>query len=134
MPIDKKKNPPKKITMDVIKKIYPIAMDVYKKRKTLKDGTEYLVKNAGMNESSAKIYIRFIVKLKNGELHRNKMRPNIFALPYFLEQIFNDSDNDSLKDTLKTLWKYIEYYEALPRGNRLVEYRKIHAEFFAKTK
>ncbi len=130
-------NPPKKVTMDVIREIYPTAIAVHKGHKELEDGVEHLVKEAGMNEGTAEIYIRFFVKLKEGELHQNKMAGNIPATRYFFEKISDfshDNSKNGLKNALKSLMDYIEYYEGLEGGHPLPGFRAIHEEFSAKLK
>ncbi len=126
---DKTKN---KVTMSVIKNIYPIAMDVYEERKTLKDGVNQLVEEVGMNKGNAWVYIRFFVQLKEGELHRNKMSANLMATSYFLEKILADDGKDGLKVALKSLRMYIEYAEEVFRSSSLIGLRKICEEFSEK--
>ncbi len=127
-------NSPKTVTTDVIQEIYPTAIAVHKGHKKLEDGVEHLVKEAGMNEGTAKIYIKFFVKLKEGELHQNKMAGNIPATSYFLKKTLADNGKDDLRIALISLWKYIEYYEGLKGGHSLPGFRAIHEEFSAKLK
>ena len=128
-------NPQKKqVTIIQIQEIYPTAIDVYNGGKTLKDGMEHLVKEVGMNAGTAGVYIKFFVQLKKGELHQDKMAANILATNYFFEKAHADSDKDGLESALKSLWKYIEYYENLDGGHRLPGFRRIHAKFSAKLK
>ncbi len=127
--IDTAKN---KVTMSVIKKIYPIARDVYEERKILNDGVKQLVEEAGMNKGNAWVYIKFFIKLKEGELHRNKMSANLMATSYFIEKILADDGKDGLKVALESLRKYIEYAEEVFRNYSLEGLRKIYAEFSEK--
>ncbi len=124
---------PKKITMDIIQKIYFVASDVYKGRIELENGLWYLVKNANMNRSSAIIYIKFFLQLKKGDLYKSKMRANNIAIRYFLEKILADDGRDELRIALISLWKWIKYYERLPNASmiELEKVKKIHAEFSA---
>ena len=116
--------------------VYIIATDIYKGQKTIEDGVEHLVKNAGMNESSAKIYIAFFIQLKQGGLYKNKMKANNIAIRYFLEKISDDCGEDGLRTALISLWNWIKYYEGLPNAGmiELDRVKDIHAEFFAKLK
>ncbi len=125
-------NPPQEITIDMIHEAYPTAMKVHNQPNTLKDGVEHLVKQMGMNESSAKIYINFILKLKTGELQKSKMRPSLPALSYFLKKIFDDSNEAGLSLALDALHKHIKHRKSF--GQKMVGCEKIHAEFSAKLK
>ena len=121
-----------KVTMAMIKEIYPIARDVYEERKILNDGVKQIAEETGMNRGNASVYIRFVVKLKEGELHRDKMAVNLMAASYFLKNILADDGKDGLKVALESLWKYIEYAEEKFRHNGLEGFRRIHAEFSEK--
>ncbi len=124
--------PRQKITIDIIKEIYPIAMDVYNKNKTLDGGVDYLIEEIEMKKTTATVYIEFFIHLKKGKLYRNNMGINCIALPYFLEQIFNTDGKDGLKAALESLDAYIEYTANLPKPRNLIEFRAIHKEFSAK--
>ncbi len=121
--------PKNKVTMTVIKKIYPIARDVYEERKTLNDGVDQLVEETRMSRGNASVYIRFFVKLKEGELHRDKMSANLMATSYFLKKILADDGKDGLRVALESLRKYIEYSEEKFRDYSLLGLRKIYAGF-----
>ena len=118
-----------KVTMAVIKEIYPIAREVSKKRKTLTGGVNQLVEEVGMNKLTATIYIRFFVKLKKGKPHNDKLAVNLMAASYFLEKILADDGKDGLKVALESLGMYIEN---IFRGGNLAGLKRIHAEFSKK--
>ncbi len=126
--------PRQEITIDIIKEIYPIAMDVYNKNKTLDRGVNYLIEEIEMKKRTATVYIEFFINLKKGKLYRNIMGINCMALTYFLKQIFNTDGKDGLKTALESLDAYIEYTDNLPKSRNLIEFREIHDEFLAKLK
>ncbi|MGU9963537.1 MAG: hypothetical protein ACNYPD_05450 [Candidatus Halichondribacter symbioticus] len=126
-------NEKKRITIDEVKKIYPIAREVHDKDKTLADGMDQLVEEAGMNRESAKIYITFFARLKNDESPTDMRGPNRIAARYFLKKIHDDDGEDSLRTALNSLLKHIEYYK-ITRDSSLEGFKKIHDEFLAKLK
>ena len=117
----------KSITIDEIKKIYPLAKSVSEGSKELKDAVSRLETEAGMNPTSAKIYIGFFLKLKKGELHRNKMTANREAVRYFLEKIHANDGKGDLETALDSLQQHIKYREEQELNDR--GYPKIYAEF-----
>ncbi len=117
----------KQIAIDEIEKIYPLAKNVYEGKKELNDAVETLKTEAGMNPTSAKIYIGFFLKLKKGELHRNKMTANREAVRYFLEKIHANDGKGDLETALDSLQQHIKYREEQELNDR--GYPKIYAEF-----
>ncbi len=122
----------KLITMKEIRAVYPVAKEVHAGNKKIEDAVEYLVKEVGMNENSAKIYIKFFVKLKEGNLHRNKMTAKSIAVIYFLNKIHADDGIDGLKTALDSLRKHIQYRINEGLTNR--GYPNVYADFSAKLK
>ncbi len=117
----------KPITIVEIEKIYPLAKNVYEGKKELNDAVETLKTVAGMNPTSAKIYIGFFLKLKKGELHRNKMTANSKAVDYFLKQILANDGKGGLETALDSLCQHIEYRKRQRLNDR--GYPEIYAKF-----
>ncbi len=122
----------KLITMKEIRAVYPVAKEVHAGNKKIEDAVEYLVKEVEMNENSALIYIKFFVKLKEGNLHRNKMTAKSTAVIYFLNKIRADDGIDGLKTALDSLRKHIQY--RIDEGLTSRGYPKVYADFSAKLK
>ncbi len=125
-------NSRKKITIVEIQKIYPIAMEVYKKRRKFEEGVEYLVKEVKMDKGSAGIYIRAFSLMKHGTLGKNKMTINDPATDYFLEKILADDGKDGLRRALNVVWENIRHYEKCKKDTtKRKGTRLIHAKFSA---
>ncbi len=133
--------PPRKIvTPEQVAEVYSCmkpVFDAYKKgegegRLALDNACNYLAKDSvGMNRGNASIYVRALLALKRGTLHRNKMSFNTQAADYFLGQILVDDGKAGLKIALSALSLYIDYCEK-EYSSRMVSFRKIHDKYQAK--
>ena len=126
-------NEKKQTARDKIQIIYPIVVDVYKGRRTLNDGADYLVEEMGMNQTTAKFYIAFFLHLKKGTVDESTRGPTNVLTYCFFEKILADDGKEGLKIALKSLWECIEYTERV-RDYTMVGFRAIHEEFSAKLK
>ena len=113
-------------TLDVIKQIYPLARDVFGRRADIDDVQDTLVKNAGMNPSSALMYVQAFLKMMEGEGYKRAI--NGTATEYFLEMIHADYGPRALKKALSSVNEHIKYYESHGTG-KLRNIRKIHDKF-----
>ncbi len=133
--------PPRKIvTPEQVAEVYSCmkpVFDAYKKgeregRLALGSACDYLATDAvGMNHGNASIYIRALLALKQGKLHRNKMSFNTQAADYFLGQILADDGKTGLKTALSSLLMYINYCEE-EYGGKMVAFRNTHDKYQAK--
>ena len=134
------KPPRKKVTIEQIVKVYSCVnrvLDAYKKgdregRLALNNSCDYLATDeVGMNRGNADIYVKALLALKQGKLHRNKMSFNGKAADYFLGQILADDGKTGLKIALSSLLMHIDYCEEEYGGN-MVAFRNIHDKYQAK--
>ncbi len=133
--------PPRKIvTPEQIAKVYSCVKPVFdasgkgehEEREALDHACNYLAADAvGMNRGTASIYVRALLALKEGKLHKNKMSFNNQAADYFLGQILADDGKTGLKTALSSLSMYIDYCEDKYIGN-MVAFRKIRDKYEAK--
>ncbi len=122
--------PKQKITLDVIKEIYPLAKNVYEKHIKLDDALDQLEKT--MYRGSALMYVNVFKAMREGESYTRTM--NTTATCYFLEQIRKDYQEEGLKLALKALNAHIEYFEGFIGTGKMKTIRQIRDEFTAKLK
>ena len=115
-----------KITLDIIKQIYPLAKDVFDQKLDVSRAQDILVKDTGMNPGSAKCYLQTFQKIMDGECY--KITINGPATEYFFEMIHADFGQQALIKALSSVEKHIEYYEGLGKG-KLQNIRKILHKF-----
>ena len=115
-----------RITLDIIKKIYPLARDVFERRADIYDAQDTLVKNAGMNEASALMYLQVFQEMMEGKHYKRSI--NGTATEYFLEMIHSDYGPRALKKALSSVDKHIKHYENEGWGGRH-NIREIHDKF-----
>ncbi len=120
--------PKQKITLDVIKEIYPLAKDVYEGRKKLDDALNELEKI--MYRGSALMYVNVFKAMRQGESYTRTM--NTTATRYFLEQIREDYQEEGLKLALNALNAHIEYFEGFIGEGKMKTTGEIRDEFTAK--
>ena len=121
--------PKKKITLDVVKEIYPRAKDVYEGRIDLDKALNELEDK--INKGSAWMYINTFKAMREGKSYTRNM--NTAATRYFLEQIFKDYREEGLELALQALNEHIKYFESLGNG-KMKTIRQIRDEFTAKLK
>ncbi|MCA8834818.1 MAG: hypothetical protein K8953_06980 [Proteobacteria bacterium] len=134
------KPPRKTVTPEQVAKVYSCINPVfraYKKgeregRLALDNACDYLATDAvGMNRGNASIYVRALLALKQGKLHKNKMSFNNHAADYFLSQILRYDNKPGLKTALRALSLYIGYCEK-KYSSRMVSFRNIRDKYQAK--
>ncbi len=130
----------KKITLEQIAEVYSCVnsiIEAFEKgeregRMALGNACDYLATDkVGMNRGSASIYLKSLVALKKGILHRNKMSFNDPAADYFLRRILEDDGKKGLRTALDSFSGYIEYREGLV-GSKMVVFRSIRDKYQAK--
>ena len=122
--------PKQKITLDVVKEIYPRAKGVYEGDIKLDDALDQLEKT--MYRGSALMYVNIFKAMREGESYTRTM--NTTATEHFLEQIFDDYQADGLKLALKALNSHIEYFEKFIGDGKMKTTRKIRDKFTDKLK
>ncbi len=120
--------PKKKITLDVVKEIYPRAKDVYEGRIELDKALNELEDK--MNKGSAWMYINTFKAMRQGESYTGTI--NTTATKYFLQQIFDDYKAEGLELALEALNANIIYFEGLSGNGTLKTVRDIRDKFTAK--
>lgn len=116
----------KEITFDVVKKIYPLAKDVHKKRLDIKDAQDKLVRDIGMNPSSAWGYVRVFRCMMKGERYTRTINKD--ATRHFLEMIEVDFNKQYLCAALSSVKQHIKYYKSRRPGG-LPTIESIYREF-----
>ena len=117
-----------KITLEIVKEIYPLAKDVYEERIKLDDALDELEKI--MYRGSALMYVNIFKAMRRGESYTRTM--NTYATRYFLEQILKDYQQEGLELALNALNAHIEYFEGFIGNGKLKRVREIRDEFTAK--
>ena len=118
-----------RITLDVVKQIYPLAKDVYEGGLDMETAQDNLVKNAGMNPNSAWGYVRVFRRMMEGKRYTRTINED--ATRYFLEMILADFNQEALRLALSSVKQHIKYYRSRrPRG--LLGIENIHREFSEK--
>ncbi len=120
--------PKKKITLEVVKEIYPLAKDVYEGRIELDDALDCLEEK--LYRGSASMYINTFKLMRKGESYTRTM--NTAGTRYFLEKILDDYQEEGLELALKALNAHIEYFESFSGNGKMKTIRKIRDEFTAK--
>ena len=115
-----------KITLDVVKQIYPIAKDVYKGRLDIKDAQDKLVRDVKMNPSSAGGYIRVFLRMMKGEYYTRTINQD--ATRHFLEMVDADFNQQALRVALSSIKQHIKYYKSRRPGG-LPSIQSIYREF-----
>lgn len=116
-----------KITLDVIRKIYPLARDVYEKRLNITDVQSKLIKD--MNPGSARDYVRAFLHMMKGECYKRSINKD--AVRHFLEMIHSDFGQQALRTALSSVKEHTKWYAGL-RSERLLSIENIHKEFLKR--
>ena len=103
-----------RITLDIIKQIYPLAKDVFEHKLDVNRAQDILIKDTGMNPGSAKYYLQTFQKIMDGECYKRTI--NGPATEYFLEMIHADFGQEALIKAFSSVEKHTEYYEGLGKG------------------
>ncbi len=119
--------PKQKITLEVVKEIYPKAKDVYEGRIELDEALDYLEKI--MYRGSALMYVNIFKAMRQGESYTRTM--NTDATRHFLEQIRKDYQEEGLELALQALNAHIEYFEKFIGAGKMKTTGKIRDEFSA---
>lgn len=113
-----------KITLDIIRKIYPLAKDVYERRMDITDVQNKLIKD--MNPGSAHDYVRVFLHMMEGECYKRSINKD--AVRHFLEMIHKDFGQEALCTALSSVKQHTEWYKGLrPSGLPAIE--SIYREF-----
>lgn len=104
-----------KITEEQIKAGYRVAKRVYAGEITRAAGTRELVRDYGLNHSSAADTISNVGYLLRGV--RYARTNNKFATDYFLQMIHRDFGLESLDKAVGAVEKHVAYYESLRPGS-----------------
>jgi len=100
-----------KITEDQIKAAYGVAKRVYAGEISRAAGTRELVRDHGLNRSSAADTISNVRYLLRGV--RYARTNNKFATDYFLQMIHRDFGLEALDKAVGAVEKHVAYYENL---------------------
>ncbi len=120
--------PKKKITIEVIKEIYPRAKGVYEGDIDLDDALDYLGEK--LHRGSALMYINTFKAMRQGDSYKRTI--NTTATRYFLEQIHNDYQDEGLELALQALNYNIDYFEKFIGAGNMKTTGKIRDKFTAK--
>ena len=92
-----------------------IASKVFDGDLTVEDGANLLHSEHGLNINSARDYIFDYRHMLHGKVFKRAMSAP--AMGYFLTRIEAERGTNSLQQSLKALWKHIEYYEGKRKVN-----------------
>ena len=123
----------KKITLDVVKKVYQFSKRVHEGSLNEKRARYKLIKDVGMNPNSATYYIQAFLNMTKGKRYGKTI--NKTATRYFLENILRTSGKQGLKVALSSIKKHIEGYEKPNRNGklrRLPSIKNIYQEFLKR--
>ncbi|WP_314437102.1 hypothetical protein [Massilia timonae] len=95
------------LSKDILESIFQLTQQVNSGRISLGDGRDELVRMFGFNPNSARINIRSLRHMLNGERYRRAL--TIGATDYFLQRIREEYGNDGLRKALAGLSAHIEY-------------------------
>ena len=118
----------KRITLEVVKEIYPLAKGVFEEGKDLDDALNHL--ETKLHRGSALMYLNTFKAMREGERYTRTI--NTTATRYFLEQILEDYQEEGLKLALKALNAHIEYFEGFIGTGKMKTIGQIRDEFTAK--
>ncbi len=125
-PIPEQKKTRRKITLEDVKTLHPIARDIAEGKKNMHNALGYL--GTKMNRGSASMYIVAFLALRHGGDYKASISQ--LATRYFLEQIRADNGDHALRIALQVLSKHITYRKKFrDKGKGL---QTIHAEFAAQ--
>lgn len=119
----------KRITLDVVKQIYPLARDVYKGKSGMRAAQDKLVRDAGMNPGSAWDYLGVFQRMMKGEGYTRTINKD--AVRHFLKMILADFGQEALRLALSSVKQHTEYYRSLGYGG-LPGIENLHREFSKK--
>nr|WP_299167514.1 HNH endonuclease [uncultured Allomuricauda sp.] len=113
------------ITNEHIVQAYKIAVKVFDKSISLKEGLDILV-NEGMKRSSASDYVYNYGCMRKGKLMTRNA--NAFSTEYYLSKIYENHGDNGLQKALISLSLHLDYYEQVS-GARVVQRRKIYDKY-----
>ena len=119
----------KKITLDVVKQIYPLAKNVHKGRLNIKDAQDKLVRDVEMNPSSAGGYVRVFLRMMKGERYTRTINQD--ATRHFLKMIHADFGQQALCEALSSVKHHTKYYKSRRSGG-LPAIERIYNDFYKK--
>lgn len=117
----------KRITLDIVKQVYPLAKSVREGKLDITDVQNKLAKD--MDPGSAQDYVRAFLHMMEGECYKRTI--NAAATEYYLEMIHADFGQQALRIALSAVKQHTKYYGDLGYG-RLVSIESIHREFSKK--
>lgn len=104
-----------KITMDMSKKAYEIAKQVYSGRLTRTDGKVKIARESGMNEGSAQDFITIFLAMMEGQVYKRAF--NNDTNRFLFESIRKDYGETYFRKALSAAKKHTQYYSTLGKGN-----------------
>ena len=117
----------KRITLDMIRQVYPLAKDVFERKANISEAQDILARDKGMHPGSARMYVQASLSMMNGECYKRNISGS--ATEYFLENIHKDFGQQSLRKALSSVEKHIKYHEGFMHGRKLRKIRGIHQKF-----
>ena len=116
-----------KVSNDLLPTIYEVAIQVFDKKLSLKDGKEKLVGNGRMNANTAADFINNFKYMINGIRYTRAMSEAVTR--YFLQYINIDFTPNGLTKALTSLKLHIDYYEGTHANRPMIKIRKVYKEF-----
>ena len=117
----------RRITLDIVKQIYPFAKSVHEKKLDISAVQNKLAKD--MDPGSAQDYVRAFLHMMKGECYKRTI--NAPATKYYLKMIHADFGQQALRVALSAVKQHTKYYGDLGYG-RLASIENIHREFSKK--
>ena len=94
------------ITREMFEATYKAAQSVYTGTAKKSDAAKNVIKNTGMNPSSAKGYIEKMISILNGKPYIRTIKKD--AVDYFLDRIHKDYGIDKFGNALHSVREHLE--------------------------
>ncbi len=119
-------NKRKKITIEMIARLYELSKQVYHTEISKNEAVEIILSEFDMNKNSALDYINNFKYMLNGEQYARAL--SCQGHRYYLENIKNDYNDEVFQKALIAVQKHINYYNTLGYG-KLNKLQKMLNEF-----
>lgn len=106
------------ITREIVEKVYDISKQVYEGKITEQEAIN-IMSEAGMNSSSAVMYIYCFDRMMKGEVY--KRGTSAFAAEYYISRIREDYGRDYSKKAIESLEKHVQYMKSKNFTNKSLE-------------
>jgi hypothetical protein len=106
------------ITREMVEKVYDVSKQVYENKITEQEAID-IMSEAGMNSSSAVMYIYCFDRMMKGEVY--KRGTSTFAAEYYISKIREDYGREYSNKAIESLEKHIQYMKSRSIPNKSLE-------------